>query len=274
MEQLSLADAMSTTCINNCLDEAEMTAASQTCFTDSQLSLAMADIDPDSPRPLRDPNAPSCPGFSDSCMKTFSPTRDSKDVLDSDGKWLKETCQQQWGTSFIVEDSSSSINSGPPSQTEAASSAGDDPAGPPSQMEAIEPPPPPPGPPPQTAAAPPPPPPQKRKMQEVDSCPSSSSRPLKCARTWMLWPLTEQDEIQQSEQCSKCIDLGLPHSAQMLALKYPWPTAANVATLSKKEVLNLLEVSAIHDLKEVPIADIVGTLRESWYAARKSIRKC
>ena len=60
----------------------------------------------------------------------------------------------------------------------------------------------------------------------------------------------------------------------MLALKYPWPTAANVATLSKKEVLNLLEVSAIHDLKEVPIADIVGTLRESWYAARKSIRKC
>ena len=107
----------------------------------------------------------------------------------------------------------------------------------------------------------------------------------------MLWPLTEQDEIQQCEQCSKCIDLGLPHSAQMLALKYPWPTAANVATLSKKEVLNLLEVAKSQEAKEVlgpieprhfrarhpdfrPIADIVGTLRESWYAARKSIRKC
>ena len=49
----------------------------------------------------------------------------------------------------------------------------------------------------------------------------------------------------------------------MLALKYPWPTAANVATLSKKEVLNLLEVAKSQEAKEVPIAVINKEVSDS-----------
>ena len=79
------------------------------------------------------------------------------------------------------------------------------------------------------------------------SCsPSGSSAPLQgsiVGRPFALWPRTEADEVQQVKQCNRCIDLGLPDSAQMLALKHPWETAAMVETLTKEEVLGLLELA-------------------------------
>ena len=76
--------------------------------------------------------------------------------------------------------------------------------------------------------------------------PSGSSAPLQgsiVGRPFALWPRTEADEVQQVKQCNRCIDLGLPDSAQMLALKHPWETAAMVETLTKEEVLGLLELA-------------------------------
>ena len=85
-----------------------------------------------------------------------------------------------------------------------------------------------------------------KKSQKADDPPSSSSAPLQViGRSFVLWPRTEADEIQQVKQCSRCIDLGLPHSALMLALKHPWETAAMVETLTEKEVLGLLEQARV-----------------------------
>ena len=90
-----------------------------------------------------------------------------------------------------------------------------------------------------------------KKSQKAHDLPSSSSAPLQViGRPFVLWPRTDADEIQQVKQCSRCIDLGLPHSALMLALKHPWETAAMVETLTEKEVLGLLEAASDNGLRQ------------------------